>query len=135
MPERLAKPRKTASFKEYMEYYLERKNWSQNKLAIAARLNQSQVNKIINGTVYTVQVDTLVCLCLVLQLNLDESKDLLARAERAFSPASVLHQTYQELIKIYAKRPLDCSDNVGFFDEADHILTANGLPVLPNCYR
>ncbi len=97
MPERLAKPSKTASFKEYMEYYLERKNWSQNKLAIAARLNQSQVNKIINGTVYTVQVDTLVCLCLALQLNLDESKDLLARTERVFSPASTLHQTYQEV--------------------------------------
>lgn len=135
MPERLAKPSKTASFKEYMEYYLERKNWSQNKLAIAARLNQSQVNKIINGTVYTVQVDTLVCLCLALQLNLDESKDLLARAERAFSPTSILHRTYQELIRIYAERALDRSDNVELLDEADHILTARGLPVLPNCYR
>ena len=135
MPERLARPSKTASFKEYMEYYLERKNWSQNKLAIAARLNQSHVNKIINGTVYTVQVEPLVCLCLALQLNLDESKDLLARAERAFSPASTLHQTYQELIQIYAERLLDCSDNVELLDEADHILTARGLPVLPNCYR
>ena len=135
MPERLARPSKTASFKEYMEYYLERKNWSQNKLAIAARLNQSQVNKIINGTVYTVQVDTLVCLCLALQLNLDESKDLLARAERAFSPASILHRTYQELIRIYAERALDRSDNVEYLDEADHILTARRLPVLPNCYR
>ena len=118
-----------------MEYYLERKNWSQNKLAIAARLNQSHVNKIINGTVYTVQVELLVCLCLALQLNLDESRDLLARAERAFSPASVLHQTYQELIQRDAERPLDCSDNVEVFDEADQILTARGLPVLPNCYR
>lgn len=135
MPGRLAIPSKTASFKEYIEHYCKRKGWSQNRLSIAARLNQSQVNKIVNGTVYTVQVDTLVCLCLALQLNLSESKDLLARAERAFSPASILHQTYQELIEIYAKMPLDRSDNPELLDEADQILADRKLPVLPNCYR
>ncbi len=135
MSDRVAKPSKTASFKEYMKYYCKRKNWSQNRLACVARLNQSQVNKIINGTVYTVQVDVLTSLCLALQLNLKESKDLLARAQRAFSPASELHKTYQELIETYAKKPLDCSDNVELLDEADQLLTARNLPNLPNCYR
>ena len=135
MPRGLGKPCKTASFKEYIEYYIQRKNWSQSKLAVVARLNQSQVNKIINGTVYTAQVDILVCLCLALQLNLEESKDLMSRAERAFSPASELHCAYQKIIQKYAKKPFNCSDNIEFLDAADEFLRARKLPLLPNNYR
>ena len=46
---KLKKPNKTASFKEYMDYYLNKKGWSQSQLAMAARLNQPYVNKLINA--------------------------------------------------------------------------------------
>ena len=128
----MRKPGKTASFKEYMEYYLKRKKWSQNRLAICARLNQSQINKIINGTVYTVQVDILVCICLALQLSLAESKALMARAERAFSPAVPLHTAYQELIQLYSEKETEYGVNSNMLIEADEYLKARRLPTLPD---
>lgn len=88
---KLKKPNKTASFKEYMNYYLNKKDWSQSQLAMAARLNQSYVNKLINGKVSDVSVDVMICICLPLQLTVSESKDLLSRVQRAFSTAVELH--------------------------------------------
>ena len=99
---KLSKPAVTASFEEYLKYYARRKGWSQSRLAVCARLNQSHINKIINGNVYNISVDVLTCISLALQLTLEESKDLLARTERAFSPASDQYQAYQELIAIYS---------------------------------
>ena len=95
------KPPKNASFKEYIEYYLKIKGWSQSRLAECARLNQSQLNKIINARVNNVSVDVLVCLCLALQLTVPQSKDLMARAQRTFSPALPKHDAYQKLIALY----------------------------------
>lgn len=97
MPERLAKPSKTASFKEYMEYYLERKNWSQNKLAIAARLNQSQVNKIINGTVYTVAGWHIGVSVPGTATKSWRKQGFISEDGTGILPASTLHQTYQEV--------------------------------------
>lgn len=88
---KLKKPNKTASFKEYMEYYLDKKGWSQSQLAAAARLNQPYVNKLINGKVKDVSIKTMMCICLPLQLTVPETKDLLSRVQRAFSPALELH--------------------------------------------
>ena len=102
---------------------MKRKNLSQNKLAEYARLNQPLLNKMINGRIYDMKIDTLVCVCLALQLSLDESIDLLARAERAFSPASELHRAYQYLIE----------NNIGL-DDADEYLKSRKLPMLPNIY-
>ena len=113
---------------------MKRKNWSQARLAACARLNQSQVSKIINGWVYSVSVDALVCICLALQLSLPESKDLLARAERAFSPAQPLHGAYQELIRIYEKKA-PCAkreEESNFLLDADVYLRQKHLPPLPN---
>lgn len=115
-----------------MEYYLKRKNWSQNRLAVCARLNQSQVNKIINGRIYAVPVDTLVCFCLALQLSMAESTDLMARAERDFSPALPLHSAYRELIHIYAAKETEYGENSNLLNEADEYLKSRKLPPLPN---
>ena len=100
------KPAKSAPFKDYLNYYMDRVGLSQNKLAICARINQSRLNKIYNGTIKNVSVDTLVCICLALGLNEDETHDLLARQERAFSPAEPAHQVYLELIRIYSKKEI-----------------------------
>ena len=132
VPKKLTKPSKTASFKEYMEYYLQRKDWSQSRLAVCARLNQSQVNKIMNEKVNNISVDVLVCLCLALQLTVPESKDLLARVQRAFSPALPQHDAYQKLIAIYALMDLRGEDGSNMLVYADQYLSRRNLAPLPN---
>ena len=129
---KLPKPSKTASFKEYIEYYVKRRGWSQSRLAVCARLNQSQVNKIMNERVNNISVDVLVCLCLALQLTVPESKDLLARAQRAFSPALPQHDAYQKLIAIYALKDLSGEENSNMLVYADQYLQKRNLASLPN---
>ena len=132
VPKKLPKPSKTASFKEYIEYYVKRRGWSQSRLAVCARLNQSQVNKIMNERVNNISVDVLVCLCLALQLTVPESKDLLARAQRAFSPALPQHDAYQKLIAIYALKDLSGEENSNMLVYADQYLQKRNLAPLPN---
>lgn len=79
---------------------------NQTRLAVCARINQSRFNKIYNGTIKNVSVDTLICICLALGLNENETHDLLACQERAFSPAELAHQAYLELIQIYSEKEI-----------------------------
>ena len=81
---KIKKPNTTAPFKEYILYYMKRKGWNQSTLAQYARLSQSNVCKIINGNYERTKMESFVALFLVLQLTVNESKDLLSRAERAF---------------------------------------------------
>ncbi|MBQ7923388.1 MAG: helix-turn-helix transcriptional regulator [Clostridia bacterium] len=129
----LRKPSKTASFKEYIEYYMSRKNWSQSQLASRARLNQSQINKIINCSNRSTKMNCLVCICLALQLSVKESIDLLSRIERAFSPANPVHRIYLEVIDMYAKMEL-ISDDEDMLMDADDYLEEKGVEPLPNVY-
>ena len=129
---KLSKPAVTSSFEEYLKYYVRRKGWSQSRLAVCARLNQSHINKIINGNVYNISVDVLTCISLALQLTLEESKDLLARTERAFSPASDQHQAYQELIAIYASPEYTFEEGNSMLSFADDYLEERKLARLPN---
>lgn len=101
-------------------------------MAECARLNQPQLSKIINGKVYDIQIDVLVCICLVLQLNLEQTADLLSRAERALSPASSVHRAYKELIGLYAAKPFDCVGDETMLDEADRFLKEKSIGALPN---
>ena len=99
---------------------------------MCARLNQSHINKIINGNVYNISVDVLTCISLALQLTLEESKDLLARTERAFSPASNQHQAYQELIAIYSSPEFTYQEGGNMLSFADDYLMEHNLALLPN---
>ena len=129
---KLSKPTATSSFEEYLKYYVRRKGWSQSRLAECARLNQSHINKIINGNVFNNSVDVLTCISLALQLTLDESKDLLARTERAFSPASDQHRAYQELIVIYSSSEHQFDEGNNMLTFADAYLKERKLARLPN---
>ena len=129
---KLSKPAVTSSFEEYLKYYVRRKGWSQSRLAVCARLNQSHINKIINGNVYNISVDVLTCISLALQLTLEESKDLLARTERAFSPASNQHQAYLELIAIYSSPEFTYQEGGNMLSFADDYLMEHNLALLPN---
>lgn len=128
----LKKPNKTASFKEYILYYMKRKGWNQADLVQCSRQPQSQISKIINGKVQWVPMDVLMCIILVLQLNVKESIDLLARMERTFSPSSDVHKAYIELIKIYASPEKKFPKNNTMLNEADKFLRERNYSSLPN---
>ena len=130
---KLKKPNKTAPFKEYILYYMNRKGWNQSTLAQYARLSQSNVCKIINGNYERTKIESFVSLCLVLQLTVNESKDLLSRAERAFSPASELHTVYKDLIWYYSTIH-DNTDILTMLDYADKYLMDRGYDPLPNSF-
>ena len=115
-----------------MNYYLKRKNWSQSRLAVCARIPQPQINKIINGKINNLEVDILICICLALQLNKNESVDLLARASRAISPASPCYHAYYDLIEIYSKKEILYERDDNFLIEADEYLRKRKLPRLPS---
>ena len=131
---KLKKPSRTASFKEYMLFYMNRKGWNQTMLAAYARLNQSHLCKIINGNYERTKMEVFVSLCLVLQLSESESKDLLARAERAFSPASALHEVYKDLIMDYSMMHGIESAGLAMLDYADNYLVERGYDPLPTIY-
>ena len=125
-----------ASFGDCLETYTLRRGISQNCLAACARVNQSRLNKISNERIKDVPVDVLVCICLALKLSVEESKDLMARKSRAFSPADPVHQAYIELIEDYQEKPIDYSNMyqiTEFLNDADDALTEQGFPPLPNC--
>ena len=126
------RPDKAASFQEYMEYYLQRKRWSQSRLAVCARLNQSHLNKIINERIYHVENDVLVCICLALQLTPEEAADLMARAEKALSPASPCYGAYLALLELYSRKESRYEADGGFLLEADEYLRKQKLPALPD---
>ena len=130
---KLKKPNKTAPFKEYILYYMNRKGWNQSTLAQYARLSQSNVCKIINGNYERTKIESFVSLFLVLQLTVNESKDLLSRAERAFSPASELHTVYKDLIWYYSTIH-DNTDILTMLDYADKYLMDRGYDPLPNSF-
>ena len=125
-----------SSFGDCLFAYTQRRGISQNCLATCARINQSRLNKIANGRIKDVPVDALVCICLALKMSVEESKDLMARKSRAFSPADPVHQAYIELIENYQEKPLDYSNEyqvTDFLCDADDALTNQGFPPLPNC--
>ena len=132
------KPRKDDSFGLHLNYYTQRAGISQNTLANCARVNQPWLNKLSNGKIKDTSVGELLCLCLALRLSVKESKDLLSRKARAFSPAEPMHGVYLELIEEYHKKEIDYKNAPGiseFLVDADNTLTSKGYPPLPSAER
>ena len=71
----------TASFKQYLDHYTQRAGLTENRLAAYARIRQQRLNKIANGYIKDVDVETLMRLCLVLGLTEPEAVNLMARWE------------------------------------------------------
>ena len=132
------RPDSNASFGIYLDYYTQRAEMSQNRLATCARLNQSYLNRIANGKMKNVPIEAIVNVCLALRLSQDEAKDLLARRERALSPANPAHQVYMELIGEYHQRAIDYKSDMevaNFLLKADEQLRSKGFPPLPDADR
>ena len=74
------------TFSEYLLYLIKEKGLTNTEVYKNAIVDKKIFSKIKNNADYHPQKLTALCLCMGAQLNLDESKDLLARAGYALSP-------------------------------------------------
>ncbi len=74
------------SFSQYLMYLIRDKKMSNAEVYKRAIVNKKVFSKIKNNPDYHPQKLTALCLCVGAKLNLDESRDLLARAGYALSP-------------------------------------------------
>jgi len=74
------------TFSDYLLYLIERKGMSNAEVYKRAIVDKKLFSKIKNNPNYHPQKITVMCLCVGAQLNLDETKDLMARAGYALSP-------------------------------------------------
>lgn len=74
------------SFSEYLLYIISSKGMENAQVYKRALVDKKTFSKIKNNVEYHPQKITALCLCVGAQLNLDETKDMLARAGYALSP-------------------------------------------------
>ena len=74
------------TFSQYLLFLIEDKNMKNADVYKRAIVDKKVFSKIKNDVNYHPQKQTALCLCIGAKLNLDESKDLLARAGYALSP-------------------------------------------------
>lgn len=74
------------TFSRYLLYLIESKGMTNEEVYKRAIIDKKVFSKIKNNPNYHPQKITALCLCIGAKLNLDETKDLLARAGYALSP-------------------------------------------------
>ena len=74
------------TFSQYLMYLIKEKNMENAEVYKRAIVDKKIFSKIKNNAEYHPQKLTALCLCVGAKLNLDEAKDLLARAGYALSP-------------------------------------------------
>ena len=74
------------TFPQYLLYLISEKGMGNAEVYKRAIVDKKVFSKIKNNPNYHPQKLTALCLCIGAKLNLDESKDLLARAGYALSP-------------------------------------------------
>lgn len=74
------------TFSQYLLYLIQDKKMENSEVYKRAIVDKKTFSKIKNNVNYHPQKITALCLCVGAKLNLDESKDLLARAGYALSP-------------------------------------------------
>ena len=77
------------TFSQYLLYLIQDKNMENAEVYKRAIVDKKTFSKIKNNVDYHPQKITALCLCVGARLNLDESKDLLARAGYALSPSDM----------------------------------------------
>ena len=85
--ERLA--HKSDTFSEYLMYLIESKGMKNADVYNRACVDRRYFSKIKNNKDFHPEKIKALCLCVGARLNLDETKDLLARAGYAISPADL----------------------------------------------
>ena len=107
LQERLA--HRTDTYSEYLMYLIKEKNMENSEVWKRAIVDKKVFSKIKNNTNYHPNKLTALCLCVGAKLNLDETKDLLARAGYAFSPCDMTDIIFSYFIEneIYDMIELD----------------------------
>lgn len=77
------------TFQEYLFYLIEKNGLTNVEVYKRAIIDKRQFSKIKNNPEYHPDKETALRLCIGVQLNLDEAKDLLARAGYALSPCEL----------------------------------------------
>ena len=77
------------TFSEYLMYLIKEKDLENADVYNAALVDKKVFSKIKNNRDYHPQKRTALCLCIGAHLNLDETRDLLARAGYALSPCDM----------------------------------------------
>ncbi|MCR4672273.1 MAG: macro domain-containing protein [Lachnospiraceae bacterium] len=97
------------TFSQYLLYLIERKGMENADVYKRAIIDKKVFSKIKNNPEYHPQKLTALCLCIGAKLNLDESRDLLARAGYALSPSDKTDIIFTFFIenKIYDMIELD----------------------------
>ncbi|MCQ2604882.1 MAG: macro domain-containing protein [Spirochaetia bacterium] len=97
------------TFSQYLLYLIQSKNMENSEVYKRAIVDKKIFSKIKNNVNYHPQKMTALCLCIGAKLNLDESRDLLARAGYALSPCDKTDVIFSYFIenKIYDMIELD----------------------------
>lgn len=97
------------TFSEYLFYLIEDKGMDNVEVYKRAIVDKKVFSKIKNDPNYHPQKMTAMCLCVGAKLNLDETKDLLARAGYALSPCEMTDVIFAYFIEneIYDMIELD----------------------------
>ena len=97
------------TFSQYLLYLIQSKNMENAEVYKRAIVDKKIFSKIKNNVNYHPQKMTALCLCIGAKLNLDESRDLLARAGYALSPCDKSDVIFSYFIenKIYDMIELD----------------------------
>ena len=97
------------TFSQYLIYLIQEKNMSNAEVYKRAIVDKKIFSKIKNNANYHPQKLTAMCLCVGAMLNLDETRDLLARAGYALSPCDKTDIIFAYFIenKIYDMIELD----------------------------
>ena len=97
------------TFSEYLLYLIKEKHMENAEVYKRAIVDKKVFSKIKNNPAYHPQKLTALCLCVGAKLNLDETRDLLARAGYALSPCDKTDVIFSYFIenKIYDMIELD----------------------------
>lgn len=97
------------TFSEYLLYLIESKGMTNVEVYKRAIVDKKVFSKIKNNPAYHTEKMTAMCLCIGAKLNLDETRDLLARAGYALSPCDKTDIIFQYFIEkgIYDMIELD----------------------------
>ena len=108
------------SFSTYLLYLIKSKNMDNAEVYKRALVDKKTFSKIKNNEDYHPQKLTALCLCMGLELSIDETKDLLARAGYALSPCDKTDVIFRYFIEN------------GIYDmiELDIQLEEHGLPCI-----
>lgn len=87
------------TFSEYLMYLIKEKKFENTKVWRDSAVDKKVFSKIKKNPDYHPMKKTVLCLCIGAELNLDETKDLLARAGYALSPCDKQDVIFQFFIE------------------------------------